>query len=537
MKKLITLLASALMIFAGCADSSSPNDESVNSQSVTVTEKVSETSSIQPDFSGTDTSPGSKEIDCSLYPDKPHLKLMLPINRTFSSELLERTSELLESTNEMLDKKGCSFAIDLVIINELKIHPLSYYAECLEKGRNVDIVVTGVGVSAEVASSKDYEPHDNTYHECVEKGWLEPLDGYLDTDEGRRLCESLGTARLEPLMADGHIYGISTSEMLCPALLFNKQTAEKYGFDISAFDGKLSSLEPVLERMKSDGIAGLGICDYGFDLMYEEYLDFSLDRSGVFINERTGKAENIFENEDFIKLAELMHRYNTLGYIVNAEGIEPSDAKYLCRLDTLSSRAEDEAVQVVIGNSYYANDYKNMTWGISSASKHKDEAFELLRMFCTDSELALLFSCGEEGVDHTVQDGRIVIHYNANVPYRGLSFYASPADPAILPPIAYEWEKNVPERTSGERKDKPEIHSLNLSSAKRSAMYNVALPDDLIERLKPIAKIYADNYKLFYGTMPDSVDTVLKSANEQLKEAGIDELLAEVNKYITEKEK
>ena len=130
-----------------------------------------------------------------------------------------------------------------------------------------------------------------------------------------------------------------------------------------------------------------------------------------------------------------------------------------------------------------------------------------------------------------------MINNDAQVPFRGLWFFDSPVNELILPSVAFRWSREDPSVIEGESADKAEIIKAASKNSSPSAMYNVTLPEDLLERLKPIAGIYADNYKLFYGTTPDGAKETLKRANEKLKAAGIDELLEEMNRYISEKDK
>ena len=539
MKRIATIILTAVML-AGCAESgsSSQADSSAAESAVqTATESVvtdpSEVSEPN-DWENYEKPIPVSELKSEKYPDKPHLRVMLAKNRGYRLELLD-------AFNEKLDERGLDFAIDLVMIDEMEKHPMTYCRECFEDGTVPDIIMTGTGVPEEVAASgfpDGYEPHENTYWECVKNGWLEPLDSYLSQGDGAKLKEILPVSLTESLTdSAGHIYGFGCWNSTAPVLTFYKETAEEYGFDISAFDGDLASLEPTLEKMKQDGIAGLAAGDWGADMVFEEYLGFSLDPSGIYINEKTGEAENLFEDSGFTALAELMEHYRSFGYSFDAAEVDPSKMKPLCSIGQVNLMAEQDTVKFPLGSNYYSNSYKNAVFGISSASQHKDEAFELLRLLYSDKELALLFSCGEEGTDYTVTDGTIVINNDAKVPFRGLWFFDSPVNELILPSVAFRWSRENPDEIESESPDKAEILEAASRNSRRSVMYNVTLPEDLLERLKPIAGIYADNYKLFYGTTLDGAKETLKRANEKLKAAGIDELLEEMNRYISEKDK
>lgn len=540
MKRIISVLLCAALL-NGCskADSSSQGESSeAESTAQTTTEMISTTPSEETesyDLENNDKPLPVRELISEKYPDKTHLRVMIGANRGYRLELLN-------AFNEKLNEHGLDFAVDLVMIDDIEEHPMTYLRECYETGTVPDIMMTGIGVSEESAAfgfEEDYKAYENTYWQCVENGWLEPLDGYLSQGEGAKFKDSLPLSLIESLTdSEGHIYGLGCLLSETPVLIFDKATAEKYGFDISAFDGDLASLEPTLEKMKQDGIAGLAVGDWGFDFVFEEYLGFSIDNiSGIYINEKTGKAENPFEDSDFIALAKLMKTYRENGYTYDAARSGLSKTKPLCSIGQISFTTEPGTVQVPLGREYYSNCYRNAVFGISSASKHKDEAFELLRLLYSDKELALLFSCGEEGTDYTVSDGRIVINNDAKVPFRGLWFDEAPVNSAILPPVAFRWNDENLDDIDGESADKEEIIKVISDNSCRSVMYNVTLPDELIERLRPIAKIYADNYRLFLGTTQDSAEKTLEQANEKLREAGIDELLDEVNGYITEKSK
>ena len=64
-----------------------------------------------------------------------------------------------------------------------------------------------------------------------------------------------------------------------------------------------------------------------------------------------------------------------------------------------------------------------------------------------------------------------------------------------------------------------------------SPFYGLEVSDDLAEKLEKTAAVYDDFYGLFYGDYGEyqSLDEALFAANEQLKAAGIDEVLNELN--------
>ena len=314
MKRIATIILTAVML-AGCAESDSssqPDSSAAESAVQTTTESVvtdpSEVSEPN-DWENYEKPIPVSELKSEKYPDKPHLRVMLAKNRGYRLELLD-------AFNEKLDERGLDFAIDLVMIDEMEKHPMTYCRECFEGGTVPDIIMTGTGVPEEVAASgfpDGYEPHENTYWECVKNGWLEPLDSYLSQGDGAKLKEILPVSLTESLTdSAGHIYGFGCWNSTAPVLTFYKETAEKYGFDISAFDGDLASLEPTLEKMKQDGIAGLAAGDWGADMVFEEYLGFSLDTSGIYINEKTGEAENLLRTADLQLLRSL---WSTTGHL------------------------------------------------------------------------------------------------------------------------------------------------------------------------------------------------------------------------------
>ena len=178
-------------MLAGCAESgsSSQADSSAAESAVqTATESVvtdpSEVSEPN-DWENYEKPIPVSELKSEKYPDKPHLRVMLAKNRGYRLELLH-------AFNEKLDERGLDFAIDLVMIDEMEKHPMTYCRECFEGGTVPDIIMTGTGVPEEVAASAfpdGYEPHENTYWECVKNGWLEPLDSYPSQGDGAKLKE------------------------------------------------------------------------------------------------------------------------------------------------------------------------------------------------------------------------------------------------------------------------------------------------------------------------------------------------------------
>ena len=170
----------------------------------------------------------------------------------------------------------------------------------------------------------------------------------------------------------------------------------------------------------------------------------------------------------------------------------------------------------IVSSGYLQQEELNGVVGISSSSKNKETAFELLALLNTDEELANIIYNGAEGRNYAVKDGEKYPNKNA------LPFYDVAATMT---------NSIIAESNSQDNQSNREDIAICWEHSEVSPFYGLEVSDDLAEKLEKTAAVYDDFYGLFYGDYGEyqSLDEALFAANEQRKAAGIDEVLNDLN--------
>lgn len=413
------------------------------------------------------------------------------------------------AVNEYLDKNGYDFYVDFVMNGEFdfktgELYPnMDVYQSMLKNNEQVDIVNTGLGMSA-------MGGYGDTFHLFVEKGYLEPLDDYFQTDHGKEFYDKFDDMVWKQTIDDGVIYGKTTDYTLAQSLVLlpNQDACEKYGVVVNEIQN-LEDIEPYLKTLADEGKQGL-LLDSTCELYYQ--MAGFCRYKGVYINVEKGLAENIFENEKALKYFKTISEYSEKRYLSNSVNAFGDDCIF--SLSPAMPLYYDSSK--IVSSGYLQQEELNGVVGISSSSENKETAFELLALLNTDEQLADMIYNGVEGRNYAVKDGVKYLNKNA------LAFYDTAA--TMTNPI-------IAENNSQDNPNKYEDVELCCKHSEISPFYGLEVSDDLAERLERIAAIYADFYGLFYGDYGEyeDLDTALIAANEQLKEVGIDEILEELN--------
>ncbi len=455
------------------------------------------------------------------------------IQITFVTDFSNRVdTEIINELNMKLDKDGYNFVVNFINLNADKICPIDYYENCIKtKMTDIDILMTSGGVSSEIINSAPEiytcSPHENTYWECVNKGYFIELNSYFKTNSGKRLYDVFNERYWSKAMDnEGKIYGLYTSYFTDrpTALSFNKKVAKKYNFDIYKFDGKLYSLERVLQSIKiENGSAGLQYSDLKEDCC--NIVGFSRLFNGIYINEKNGLAENIFENIDFIKYSKQMSDFQKKGYLVNINDAEENN-ETLCVLSNYMPLYYDESfTDFIISNAYQLNDSLNCGIGILSSSQHKNEAFELLSLLYSNKEYANLMICGVEDINYTLNNDNVAVLNNDKPSfYADYDYFSVPANPFITMPVVTNEGRDY--------LNKNELFYQMYNHIELSCAVGIDFDYSRIsEKLEKIKNIY-DKYKgLFFGEF-SNVTTTLEQANNELKSVGLDEVLNDINRQL-----
>ena len=436
-------------------------------------------------------------------------------------------SEIINAINKKLDKDGYNFAVNFEIINPFSIASIDYYEKSLNKNKIFDIVSTGSGFPEEVVEDKtaplECKPHENTYWECVNKGYLIPLNKYLKTSYGKKLYNQF-PKNYWNMVKDNQskIYGVYNSISSPNTIIFMSENEKKYNYNSINFNGDILSLEETLKRIKEKYNVSSGCFNLDTTSSFYEYFGYSILNCGIYINEKTGNAENLFENKEYVKYYKKIKDDIDKGYLLDTTKESIDDEAWdnlLCSNSTLYPF--EDRNETILCDTYMNNDYLDGAFGITSSSKHPDEAFTFLYLMFTNSEYATLLQCGIKDRNYTVNESGVVTLDSENTaPYDCMDY---PLNPYITD------TKGFVDYSSKEEKQK--ILELQLKHTKKSKAYGFSYPKS--EKTNAIKKIYEKYEGLYYGAF-ENIDENLKKANDELKKAGIDEVLTDVNRQLDE---
>lgn len=404
----------------GCQDSDISESFSDASESpVPVQEDISEKSYLEcePDMDMEEY----LEMLSGIQMDDQTLIYYVPSSQRFQKDAVEQL-------NQYITSQGYSFQVQ---IRQYPILTFSNTQEFITALKKEKLPADLIGVHAYEASA------------LVEEGYFEELDVYMDTSEGKKLKESLPECYWDVTRVNKKIWFVGTFDipyLECWAV--NKEIMDEYGFSREDLAKPVEDLEDVLqlvwegEKDKPEYkvvVNDKEIIDF-YPLLIEpdgilSRMPASIPNSVLPIgcwNEELDGADgipelvNIVESEAFYQLAETLNDYYQKGYVKEAEEGFANTHNFFMQLDWgfpalrsdfLDTWTNENGI-VMEKISYYpqttemANYSRN---GILAESVHKAEAFSFLAFVMSDKEASNLLIYGVEGVDYQKkEDGTVV---------------------------------------------------------------------------------------------------------------------------------
>ena len=364
------------------------------------------------------------------------------------------------------------------------------------------------------------------------KGAFLELNDLLDSEQGKKLKETIDERFWEGASIHGKIYGVPNQKELgvAPMWVFTKEYVDKYNIPYQDIH-TLEDLEPLLKIIKENepGVVPLYITK-GFS--YTVFFDQLVDPIGVEVNDDSLTIKNMFETEEMKKNLETLRRFYQLGYI-NGDSATAQDDKSVKRLVTKGDGqpyaekiwSKDLGYEVVsspIVDTLVTNGSATGSLiAISSNSKNKEKAFEFLTLLNTDSYVRNLLNYGLEGVHYEkVGENSIKIlnpeQRRYEIPYFSLGdlflTYTLDSEPET------KWEDF--KEFNDEEKVSPAL-GFKFDASKVSS--ELAAINNVLEEFKQT---------LYSGSV--DVEEYLGKLNAKLKEQGIDRVITEMQSQINE---
>lgn len=382
------------------------------------------------------------------------------------------------------------------------------------------------------------------YFDNASMGAFVPLDDLLE-EYAPETYALIPESYWDALRVNGQIYGIPnyqiTARQTC--MSFRKEIVDKYNLDISSIK-TVEDMEPILATLKENEPDKQYIMS-GVGLTYFDTMNY-LKLEGIGADGSPGVIEmdkddytviNQFEHENFVQLCKTLADYENKGYI-NKDLALVTDTTELQKNGEIlcaalnnwkpGKTAED------IARSGYESVYVNVTepyvntssvlgtlQAISRTSKNPERALMFLDLVNSDPELYNLLVYGIEGEHYTkVEDNRIELipdsGYSTGVPWMiGNTFNGY---------LTGDTEATVYEETQ-------ELNETAEASRIMGFNFN---PEKVATQISQCATVTEKYLKgLGYG-MYDDVDATLAQMNEELRAAGMDDIIAEKQAQLDE---
>ncbi|UJF31830.1 ABC transporter substrate-binding protein [Paenibacillus hexagrammi] len=392
----------------------------------------------------------------------------------------------------------------------------------------------------------------------VNKGALLPLDDLLkqygpDIEKVEKDYHS-GATR------GGKIYGIHTHQELggSQGIVVRKDLAEKYHFDLAALakSRKMEDLEPMLKTIKENepGITPM----VGLPLPLEAYfksgkMEMILDPVGLVRSNKDFKAVSYYDTDEYMNLARLTHSWFKQGYINkdastsvqsnndgwskmktgNAFAIAGADMEIVsdnsvpAPMPIRSKQVGMDLIQIPFNiDSLRTRKLADTTQAISKNSEDPARAMMLLNLFFKDAKLLSLFNYGIEGTHYVLKNGQVDLPEGKTTDNVG--FYHDNQWQIGNQMLNYTRVGEDPKKYENYEKFNKDV------AADPSIIFGFIFDSEPVKNeliaIENVRKTY--DAGLNSGTLDPDVE--VPKLTSKLKAAGIDKVVAEVQKQLDE---
>lgn len=576
LKSVVSLTLALSLLLCGCADKGKSDSDSASKTNEA--SETSETSAVERIPTNEITYSEKTDLfgEAIAYKDfkrvKPEhnydelfnnkKKLVIALENQFGiMSSFEDKDVIMNEFNRHLVEDGYDFIVDFIYIdNNFETAFYEKTEKHIENGGQIDIMFSGLQ-----PFSEEYLEPLSTYHECIKNGLFIPLDDYLATDEGSKLKNAYPDIYWEATTYnDGKIYGLSNNYRIsqAPVMFFNEAKANEYSLDTNSYSD-IYSYEEYFQKAYDDGLAPMQFPH--LTNFYTPEIFGYIPYNNVFsIKESNGgyEAINIFEDDNFINHALKMADYAQKGWLQYSEQLSgilisathfdkgvKEEAEMLKNLTSMPHFTEtrlafselNQASLPIInsdikdldgkninlemtyaGPAYLTKKFSNAVYGILSSSQYQEDAKTLLTLLATDYNLATILNYGVEGYSYVIESNTVYLHSIVEENEKSSSGVAynllSPANPTISYP------------TEAGRNKLSDIYTEHYKHAKFVDFSNLNVERSSVMReYMKCVEIYNKYSPLWMGCYLDNTDDIIKQANDALKKAGIDDVLAEIN--------
>ncbi|MBR6637691.1 MAG: DUF3502 domain-containing protein, partial [Lachnospiraceae bacterium] len=359
------------------------------------------------------------------------------------------------------------------------------------------------------------------------------------------------------------VYGIAQAGEVSSRIILSleKNTADKYNISLPE-QCSFYDLETILEEiaakngadifkdmipiLSKDPLAPIYMAGYYIDLNLgtENYMPsgkpYQLVYNSIYFKKDANGnwlAVNPAKEETIISLMKQIKKYVDKGWYTADNRIISATTEHLFEIssyynylmfdnkitDSETNESSVEIIDILTGTIDYLPycSLDNYITGIASCSEYKDEAFKFLSLINTEEKLSNLLLFGVEGTDWEYKNGELFDLTTGNRIITSGRNFALFSNISLIPSTYLDPEDKVTaiKELSAKHEASPLItHNIDVSA--------------YTEKLKTINAIYcAYMGRLLVGEYED-IDGVMAQMNSMLEEAGINEIIDDINKQM-----
>lgn len=436
------------------------------------------------------------------------------------------TPKVLEEANKYLKDK-LNVALDLYVFGWGDEYD-SKVNTALAAGEAIDIVFTANWAA--------------NYNVNAASGYFTELNPYLEKYPA--IKEILGEDFLNGSAIKGKNYGLPTNKEKVHSWgwLLRKDLVDKYNMDIKSIEHKpIEAIEPFLKTIKENEPEITPICiatmDAPFQLLDWDRISDDDVPGALYPDNRDYKIVNHFLAPESIEHYKLMRDWMKKGYIhpdaatMQNQTELMKSGKYFAASQSLkpgkdaemSSSTGIEWVQVEVSRPVMSNrETTGALLAIPKGSKNPEKAFQFIELLYTDKYLKNLLNYGIENVHYKkISDNVIELIDPQNSGYNpghGWKFGDQFKDYLMSNEDPQKWEKFL------------EFNEQGLVLNSLGFVFDKTNVESQISACKNVVQTY---YKqLFTGSV--EVEPTVEQFEKELKAAGVDELIAEMQRQYDE---
>ncbi|MCD7742422.1 MAG: extracellular solute-binding protein [Ruminococcus sp.] len=505
--KYIALLLSLTITLASCA-SSNTNDKKAteaSQASSAVTENIDSDDEIALAYLDYDE---KYQYYKESYPDKTILTWLCDDYVTYEQEV---NSYLVENDYDyVICFKVLSYS---ETVSDTQTY-ISAVTELAENEDNTDIIGSfGLVLDSDVYSS--------FYYYLAENDLLEPLDEYLKQEEYTQFYDLMPQKYWDSYRYNGYIYGIDNSFSSLysnNSLIISADTLEKSGLAAEDFNKTLSELGEVYKELNEKIGGKASYSDYFWtnNIFTANYIT-----NGVGVAIDNQKAVNVFEQDEISEYYNTLNEYAQEGFLeINEESENTAAIK--------NSRNDLDVGEVIYntnrGTVEIANEENNYICnpssaiGVNSNSSNKELSVDAILNVIFNDEINNIITYGVEGTQYEICDGTVVMNINEQTDAE-YSVDVKLNNPLISMPCYY---------------NDGEIINYDYPSAYENAQYldGFGFLFDASE-IKDTYLSVVNKISEFNPTS-DDIDSYLVEFNQELYDAGMQDVLDEINRQCEE---